>query len=498
MEGSSTVLFGKTNARGDERVFGIRADDRRRHMYVIGKTGVGKSSLLETLAIQDIRAGRGVCFVDPHGDTAERLLRSVPAGRVKDVVYFNPADLGFPLGFNVLENKDPDLRSSIASGVVGVFRKLWADSWGPRLENVLRHAVLSLLPYRGATLLSVLRLLMDEKYRSRIIEGEKDPIVRLFWEKQFSGYSDKFRVEVIEPVQNKISHFSTNPLIRNIIGQAKSTFDVRELMDQGRILIVNLAKGRVGEDSAGLLGALLITKIQLSAMSRADVPEEARRDFYLYVDEFQNFATESFAGILSEARKYRLNLILAHQYIEQLEEKVQAAVFGNVGTLIMFRVGSRDVEILEKEVKPALTGYDLLHLPKYQIYVRLMVDGVATEPFSAATLAPTDDLEEEGRAAEIVSRSRERHGRPREWVEAKILKWAGVGGLRERAGRVGELKSGKNKRKRRARGRRFNAHCSSCGAPTRVNFRPDGVRPVFCEKCFREYQRGRDGVGLRQ
>ena len=489
MRSSTITYFGKTNARDQSKVFGIKPDDRRRHMYVIGKTGTGKSTLLERMAFQDIENGHGLAFIDPHGDSAEKLARAVPPERIQDLVYFNPSDLAYPIGFNILENNDPDLRSVIASGVVGVFHKLWKDSWGPRLENVLRHAVLSLLNSPNATLLAVLRLLLDEKYRLQIINSERDPIIRLFWEKQFAGYSDRFRVEVIEPVQNKISHFSTNPLVRNIIGQPRSGFNLRELMDQKKILIVNLAKGRIGEDVSSLLGALLITKIQLTALSRADIPEAKRTDFYLYVDEFQNFATESFANILAEARKYRLNLILAHQYMEQLEETVQSAVFGNVGTLAMFRLGARDVEVLEKEVRPTLNAQDLLHLPKYQIYVRLMVDGVATEPFSALTLKPLEVSQQE----KAINASRDRYGTPRHVVEKKINRWAGVMSGNTKTETGGGEGAPKRKRSRqKSKIRNYRTVCSACGQSTQLSFQPTEKRPVFCSQCFRDYQRKRD------
>jgi CxxC-x17-CxxC domain-containing protein len=487
---SNTIFFAKTNSRGEERVFGIKADDRRRHMYVMGKTGMGKTNLLETMAIQDIRNGHGMAYIDPHGDTAEKLLAAIPTRRMNDVIYFNPPDLERPIGFNVMEVGDPDTKHLIASGIVGVFHKLWANSWGVRLENTLRHAVLSLLAYPDATLLGVLKILMDEKYRKAVIKNEQDPIIRMFWERQFEKYSDRFRAEVIEPVQNKVSQFSTNPLIRNIIGQSKSAFDVRDVMDNGKILIMNLAKGRMGEDNTALLGALMITKIQLAGMTRADIPEENRKDFYLYVDEFQNFATESFATILSEARKYRLNLTLAHQYIEQLDEQVQSAVFGNVGTLVMFQMGARDAEVLEKEVRPTIDSYDLVNLPKYHVYLRLMIDGIATEPFSAVTLPPISLEQTKKNAGKVRSISRERYGTPRKLVEEKIWRWAGL--------LAGEVVKHEKARKRSAeRGNQenhkkrlsFNAHCTTCGSVISLPFKPDGKRPTFCRGCLKDHQR---------
>jgi hypothetical protein len=419
-------FFGKTNYRNQETPFGIKPDDRRRHMYVIGKTGMGKTNLIQNMAIQDIRAGRGVGIIDPHGELAEECLKAVPARRICDVIYFNPCDREFPVGFNLLDLRNPDLKHLVASGVVGVFQKIWASSWGVRLENTLRHAVLSLLEYPDATLLGVLRVLVDEKFREKIINNEKDPVVRLFWFKQFREYAPRFRVEVVESVQNKVSQFLTNSLMRNILAQPRSSFDLREVMDTQKILIVNLSKGKIGDDNSALLGAMLISKMQLAAMGRIDIPEGQRKDFYLYVDEFQNFATESFATILSEARKYRLNLILAHQYITQLDEEIQNAVFGNVGTLAAFRVGPMDAEALKKMFFPTFTDTDLMNLAKYHIYVKLMIDGVSSDPFSAVSLEPLSLDESRKNLQKIIRVSRERYGTKRKAVEDRICRWSGM------------------------------------------------------------------------
>src|SRR6185369_6743196 len=307
----------------------------------------------------------GLCLIDPHGDIAERILDYIPANRINDTIYFNPADASNPIGFNVLEVTNPETKHLIASGLVGVFKKIWADSWGPRLEYVLRNAILALLDYPGSTLLGVTRILVDKSYRERVVEKVTDPVVRSFWVDEFTKWNDRVLQEVISPIQNKVGQFLSSALIRNIVGQTTSSFDVRKLMDEKKILIMNLSKGRLGEDNSALLGAMMITKIQLAAMGRVDIPEESRADFYLYVDEFQNFATESFANILSEARKYRLNLILAHQYIGQLvtDKKntiVRDAIFGNVGTLICFRMGADDAEFLEKEFDPTYLLNDLV------------------------------------------------------------------------------------------------------------------------------------------
>lgn len=424
-EQNPITVFAKTNFRNQERVFGIKADDRRRHMYLLGKTGMGKTNLLENLAIQDIMQGHGICFIDPHGDVALKLIKAIPPERINDVIYFDPADQAFPIAFNVLEQVGADQRSLVASGLVGVFKKIWADSWGPRLEYILRNAILALLEYPGSSLLGVMRILVDKSYRERVIEKVSDPVVKQFWSVEFAGWNERVLQEVISPIQNKVGQFTSNSLIRNIIGQPHSAFDVREIMDNKKILIMNLAKGKIGEDSSALLGAMMITKIQLAAMGRADIPEEERKDFYLYVDEFQNFATDSFANILSEARKYRLSLILANQYITQLEEKVSDAVFGNCGTIVAFRVGAADAELLEKEFEPVFMMNDLINLPKYNIYLKLMIDGIAGDAFSATTLPPII-IETPGINDKVIAVTRERYASAQAEVEEKIRRWTGM------------------------------------------------------------------------
>ncbi len=429
---SDITLFAATNYRGVKRPFGIKLDDRRRHMYVIGKTGMGKSTMLENMVIQDIRAGRGLAVVDPHGDLVEKILNYIPSYRINDVVYLNPADVDFPIAFNILEAVDPAQRHLVSSGLIAVFKKLWVDSWGPRLEYILRNTILALIEYPGSTLLGVTRMFVDKDYRNKVVDHITDPIVKAFWQTEFNAYANQFRTEAVSPIQNKIGQFLSSSIIRNIVGQPKSTIDMREIMDSGKILLLNLAKGRIGEDNAALLGAMMITKIQVAAMSRIDIPEPDRRDFFLYVDEFQNFATESFANILSEARKYRLDLIIAHQYIEQLDEKVQAAVFGNVGTIICFRVGAGDSEFLAKEFFPVFLEPDLVNLTKYDMYLKLMIDGVASEPFSATGLPPVlnpDNLQDR-----VIQVSRERYAKPRSVVEEKIIRWSGVNDVPNEAG----------------------------------------------------------------
>ncbi|NTV41347.1 MAG: type IV secretion system DNA-binding domain-containing protein, partial [Candidatus Moranbacteria bacterium] len=426
MGNSDIAFFAKTNFRNQERVFGIKTDDRRRHMYIIGKTGMGKTNLLENLVVQDIRNGHGVCYIDPHGDTAEKLLKAVPSHRINDVIYLNPADQNFPLAFNVMESVDPDYRHLVSSGLIGVFKKIWADSWGPRLEYILRNAILALLEYPGSTLLGVTRILVDKKYRERVIDKVTDPVIRQFWVDEFPKWSDKVIQEVVSPIQNKVGQFLSSSLIRNIVGQAKSSFDIREIMDSQKIMILNLSKGRIGEDNSALLGAMMITKIQLAAMGRVDIPEDTRNDFYLYVDEFQNFATESFANILSEARKYHLNLILANQYITQIDEKVRDAIFGNTGTIISFRVGAMDAEFLEKEFEPVFMQNDIVNLPKYHIYLKLMIDGIAGDAFSAKVLPPVYIEDTAENEEKIVAASRERYASSKAEVEDNISRWAGI------------------------------------------------------------------------
>ncbi|HCM67902.1 MAG: hypothetical protein A2898_04130 [Candidatus Kerfeldbacteria bacterium RIFCSPLOWO2_01_FULL_48_11] len=418
------TVFAKTNFRNQDRRFGIKIDDRRRHMYLIGKTGMGKTTVLENMIIADIRSGRGLAVVDPHGDLVEKVINFIPSYRINDVVYMNPGDLEYPIGFNVLESVDITQRHLVASGLMGVFTKIWEGVWSARMEYILNNCILALLEYPGSTMLGIARILVDKGFRRKVIEKITDPVVKSFWKDEYAAYNDKFRNEAIAPIQNKVGQFLSSALIRNIVGQPKSTIDLRNLMDTEKIVLLNLAKGRIGEASSSLLGAMMITRLQLAAMSRVDIPEEERKDFFLYVDEFQNFATESFAGILSEARKYRLDLILAHQYIEQLSEEVRAAVFGNVGTIMCFRVGAADAEFLAKEFFPTFAEEDLLNLTKYNVYMKLMIDGVASEPFSASTLPPLAGLT--NNRDKVIDVSRERYGKPRAIVEEKILRWSGV------------------------------------------------------------------------
>lgn len=476
------IFFGQTTFRGQKKKFGIKTDDRRRHVYIVGKTGMGKTVMMENMAIQDIQAGHGIGFIDPHGEASERLLDFVPANRINDVIYFNPADLDYPIAFNVMEKVGFEQRHLVASGLMGVFKKIWPDIWSARMEYILNNSILALLEYPGSTILGINRMLADIDYRKKIVDRITDPVVKSFWVNEFARYTQRYEVEATAAIQNKVGQFISAPLIRNIIGQTKSTIDMRDVMDNGKILIANISKGRIGEDNSRLLGALLITKLQLAAMSRVDTPEEQRRDFFLYVDEFQNFATKSFVNILSEARKYRLALTIGNQYIAQLEEMtptgketgVRDAVFGNVGTIIVFRVGAEDAEFLEKEFAPEFSAQDIVNLPKYNIYLKLMIDGVAARPFSAETLPPFP-LPEKTHKEKIIKVSRERYGTPRLIVEEKIARWLGDSIVTATPPAAGPVL--------------YDARCSLCGKWTKIVFPPDGKRPIYCKSCRKKLEK---------
>jgi hypothetical protein len=412
--------LGMTSFRGRRERFGILQDDRRRHVLIEGKTGMGKTTLLHHLIATDIAAGQGVGLIDPHGDLADAVLREIPPARTNDVVLFDVGDTDYPLAFNPLSCADPRQRPLVASGVLSSFKKLYGDSWGPRLEHILRNALLTLLEVPGTSLVSVLRILSDPVYRRWVLVRVSDPVLRAFWEHEFAALPAKFQAEAIAPIQNKVGAYVSSPFLRNILGQAGGTLDLRRVMDDGKILIVNLSKGRIGDDASMLLGSLLVTNLQLAAMSRADVPETKRRDFSLYVDEFQNFATDSFATILSEARKYRLSLTLANQYLQQMDEQTLAAVWGNIGSLIVFQVGAQDSEILAEQLGGDLQKSDLLQLPRYQAYVRLLIEGQPSRPFSMRTLPPPSAARDFDRLHIVRRTSRQRYARPVARVEAEI------------------------------------------------------------------------------
>ena len=416
--------FAQTDFRGKRIPFGIKGDDRVHHVYVIGKTGMGKSCLLENMAVQDIQNGEGMAFIDPHGKSAELLLDFVPPERLKDVIYFAPFDLEHPISFNVMEDVGPDQRHLVANGLMSSFKKIWPDVWSGRMEYILNNCLLALLEYPDSTLLGVNRLLSDKDYRKQVVDNITDPSVRSFWVDEFAKYNERYMQEAGDAIKNKIGQFTANPLIRNIIGQTKSSFDLREAMDSKKILIVNLSKGQLGEQNANLLGGILITKIYLAAMSRASAGAGISKlpYFYVFIDEFQSFVNDSFADILSEARKYKLSLTIAHQYIEQMPEEVRNAVFGNIGTTVAFRVGPFDAEVLEKIFLPTFTQEDLVNLGFAQIYLTLMINGVGSPPFSAVTLPPivstTASIKDQ-----IIKSSQKSYASSRELVETKIMTW---------------------------------------------------------------------------
>ena len=422
-EGDVTV-FGETDYRGSKIEFGLKRGDRRRHFYLLGKTGAGKSTLFKNMFISDVLAGDGACLVDPHGDVVEELLDFIPPNRMEDVVYLNPTDVSNPIGFNLLELKDKSQRDLIADGVVEVFKKEFGNSWGPRLQYILTNTIATCLEAQGTTLLAVPRMLTDKNYRKFILKQVDDPILLKFWTDEFAQMAQNPRLlaEAVAPIQNKVGRFISSAVTRNIVGQVKSTIDLRDIMDNRKILLVNLAQGRLGEETASLLGGMIITRLQATAMERVDIPEDERKDFFLYVDEFQNFATDSFAKILSEARKYRLNLTMTNQYIDQLPLTVRQAIFGNVGTLGSFVVSQADANILEQEFAPTVSSDDLVSLDVYSMYVKLCVDGMTTIPFSAKSLAPR--YERFGMKEEVVAMSREMYGTSKEDIEDKINRWS--------------------------------------------------------------------------
>lgn len=422
--GNSTIdenisAFGMTNFRGVNHQFGMLRSDRSRHVYIIGQTGSGKTGTLALFALSDIFHGQGYAIIDPHGDFAVDNMRFIPGSRLEDVVYFNPADTAFPLGFNPLEVTDSNQKTNISSEVIGVLKRMFGESWGPRLEYILRYTILALLDRPETTMLDITRMLTDKKFRENTLSYCEDAVVSNFWKVEFASWNDKFVAEAISPVLNKVGAFTANPIIRNIIGQPKSTFDIRKIMDEGKILIVNLSKGLIGEDNASILGAFMVTKIQLASMSRSDIERiEDRRPFYLYVDEFQNFATDSFATILSEARKYGLNLTVANQYISQMNETVRDAVFGNVGTMISFRVSADDAPILAKQFEPQFEPTDLLQMHNRNFVINMVIDGEKAPAFNARTLTlPIPQTDNTGR---IIENTRRNYSRSRAEVEKEI------------------------------------------------------------------------------
>lgn len=423
MNDGNITYIGSTDYRARNVRFGIKDADRTRHMYIIGKTGMGKSTLIENMIIQDIHNGNGLCFIDPHGSSAETLLKYIPEHRIKDVVYFAPHDLNYPLALNVLEQVSEDQRHLVANGLMAAFKKIFGeDKFSDRIQYYLNNIILALLENEDQTLLGVNRMLSDANYRKFIVSNVKDPSVRAFWLEEYVRAGETYTKEAAPGIQNKIGQFISNPLIRNIIGQKKTSFDIRQIMDEKKILICNFSIGRMGEGNVNLLGNLMITKIYLAAMSRANLGAEQMMKsapFYFYVDEFQNFVNESFAQILSQARKYNLALTVAHQYIEQMTEEVAAAVFGNVGSMILFRVGANDAEKFEKEFAPQFTMDDIVNLSARQIYLRLSIDGVGSKPFSATTLPPIPATDYNYTDA-IINHSRATYAKSKPLVEEEI------------------------------------------------------------------------------
>ncbi|MFA6177574.1 MAG: type IV secretion system DNA-binding domain-containing protein [Candidatus Paceibacterota bacterium] len=482
------TYLGLTTFRDKNQLFGIKRKDRRQHVYILGKSGSGKSVLMFNMIIQNIKNGEGVCVVDPHGELVEGVLSAIPPERMKDVVYFNPADVDYHIGFNVLELIDPQYKHLVASGLMGIFTKIWANAWSARMEYILNNCILALLDTPGTTLLGIPRMLVDKDYRQKIIANLKDPVIKAFWVHEYEAWQDKFRNEAIAPIQNKVGQFLSTSIIRNVVGQSKSTINIFDIMNDGKIFLVNVSKGRIGEDNSGLLGGMIITKIQLAAMERVRIPEEHRKDFYLYVDEFQNFVTDAFAGILSEARKYRLNLTVAHQYTAQLvvdkSSAVRDAVFGNVGTMIVFRVGSDDADFLEKEFDPEFTPSDIVNLPNYKIYLKLMIDGVTSRPFSAKTLPPMVKSGDKKVEEEVIKSSRDLYCRSREAVEREINEWSGMSLGNDTFTTNGNIE-------------KFPVICSLCKLEKTVPFKPEPGRAAYCKECIAKIKSGEVKVEKR-
>jgi CxxC-x17-CxxC domain-containing protein len=463
-------------------------------MYVIGKTGVGKTGFLKNMALQDINNGQGLAIIDPHGEFVEEILDSIPPHRINDVVYFNPADMEYPVSFNIMDVQDPRYKHLIASGLIGIFTKIWANVWSARMEYILANCILALLDTPGTTLLGIPRMLVDRDYRQKIINNLKDPVVKSFWVNEYEEWESRYRNEAIAPVQNKVGQFLNVSFVRNIVGQAQNTIDIDEIMNNQKILLVNVSKGRIGEDNAAILGAMIITKIQLAAMERVRIPENERKDFYLYVDEFQNFATDSFVNILSEARKYRLDLIIAHQYVGQLvtdtSTAVRDAVFGNVGTMITFRVGASDAEFLEPEFTPEFLLDDLIRLPNRDIYIKLMIDGITSRPFSARTITVTPIEKDNKKHEEIIRISRSKYAHTVKSVEEEINRWAANQPSDFSNPQSSPKISFSNKpnppRQQPDGTKLYDAVCSNCGKDTKVIFPPEPGRAIYCKSCLKK------------
>lgn len=414
-------VFGITNFHNQNFRFGLKRDDRRRHLYVVGKSGTGKSKMLELLIQEDILAGHGVGVLDPHGDLVDSILRFIPKERIDDVVYFNPADMEYPVAFNPLEQVPPELRVRVTIGFIDIFKKLFGNNWTNRLEHVLRYTTLALLDSPNTTVLSILKMLSDKNYRQKIVSRIEDSVIKNFWVNEFAAWSEKFDNEAIMPILNKVGQFVSTSLIRNIVGQPVNRIHMQKIMDEGKILLMRISKGNLGEENAELIGSMVVTKVQQAAMMRTAIPEEQRKDFYLYCDEFQYFATDTFAEILSEARKYHLNLTMAHQYMGQLSHKIRTTAFGNVGSIVNFRLGAEDAAILENEYTPIFKVRDIINLGVREFYIKMSVNGELRDAFSGRTV--NVKMPKENYTDEIIRRSREKYARPRAEVETELKKW---------------------------------------------------------------------------
>lgn len=417
------TILGDTDYRGDKIRFWIREEDKFRHMYIVGKTWTGKSTFINNMIISDMRAGNGLCLLDPHWELVDDLLEYIPSNRINDVILFDVGDAEYPIGFNLLQADNEDEKNRIASGVVSTFQKLFDNSWGPRLEYILRNVVLSIIDYPNATLMHILRVLTDKEFREEVISHIKDSVLLKFWNNEFNKWQDRQREEAVWPITNKVGQFLSSRLVRNIFGQPRTKLSIRKAMDEGKIILVNLSKGKIWEDNANMIGSLLVTKIQIDAMGRADTAKHLRKPFYLYIDEFQNFATKSFATILSEARKYKLSLIVANQYTSQLDEAIKDAIFGNVGTIFSFTLGYDDAAVMTSQFKEVVSTNDLISLPKFTAYTRLMVDGISSDPFSMKTLPPfalEGDIEH---IEKIRKQSRQRYAMERTQLESLMNAW---------------------------------------------------------------------------
>ena len=420
---SDLTILGNTDYRGEKVTFGIKKEDKFRHMYVVGKTGTGKSTFISNMVVSDMKAGNGLCLLDPHGELVDSVLEHIPSNRINDVILFDVSDTEFPIGFNLFQADNEDAKNLIASGIVSTFYRLFDTSWGPRLEYILRNVVLSLIDYPNATLMHILRILTDKNFREEVVSNIKDGVVLKFWNNEFNKWNDKQREEAVGPITNKVGQFLSSRLVRNIFGQPRTKLNMRKAMDEGKIILVNLSKGKIGEDNANMIGSLLVTKIQIDAMSRADIAAHLRKDFYLYIDEFQNFASKSFMTILSEARKYKLSLIVANQYTSQLIPEIKDAIFGNVGTTMAFTVGKDDADIITGQFKELSSVNDLISLPKYTAYMRLMIDGISSDPFSMTTLpisTPEGSLE---LIDKIRKQSRQRYAMQKGQLEKLMEAW---------------------------------------------------------------------------